>query len=68
MIDKNQNVDTLSTESDSERIEREQAPLRARVAYSVSSPRRTFFEPPQIDESWTQLTFFGKETGTNGSE
>lgn len=68
VIDKNQNVDTLPTESDSERIEREQAPLRARIAYSVSSPRRTFLEPPQIDESWTQFTFFGKETGADGSQ
>ena len=67
MVDNRQNVGALSTESDSEKIEREQAPLRARVAYSVSSPRRTFLEPPQIDESWTQLTFFGKEIDTNGS-
>lgn len=68
MIDKNQDVDSLPTESNSERIEREQAPLRARIAYSVSSPRRTFLEPPQIDENWTQLTFFGMESETNGSE
>ena len=68
MVDNRQNVGALSTESDSEKIEREQAPLRARVAYSVSSPRRTFLEPPQIDESWTQLTFFGKETNADGSQ
>lgn len=53
-------VDEQSTETDSERIEREQKPMRDRIAYSVSSPKRSpYFDDvdlPIVD----QLTFFGK--------
>lgn len=53
-------VDKQPTETDSERIEREQKPMRDKIAYSVSSPKRN----PYFDDTGMtfedQLTFFGK--------
>ena len=47
-------------ETDSERVEREQKPMRDRIAYSVSSPKRSpYFDDTDLPFE-EQLTFFGK--------
>lgn len=47
-------------ETDSERIEREQKPMRDRIAYSVSAPKRSpYFDDTDLPFE-DQLTFFGK--------
>lgn len=51
----------------SEELNRYQAPLRAKIAYSYGSRNRWKYLPLTDDDFGEQLTFFGKESQSNGS-